>query len=222
MNTTNNEIVNLDNLDIEYINKQFKNGGIFSCRFWMKFDDVKINSIIEDIVQIAWIKFLERQKNQNESVTIPDYFYLGKLAAQHYFKHHSTYVKNTICLTDLMTEITEYEYKPTTSRNPLPTEISEQLLVYFYNQRKPSSLKKKKNDTDNSDSTVNQRYLNAAMRDTLIIDLLHQGYSDHGIALELNITYFSVRTFRRQIKKRLQYIKQCIETNQPISTFQPK
>lgn len=43
----------------------------------------------------------------------------------------------------------------------------------------------------------------AAERDATICDLLHQGYSDEGICLEMGIPYVSLREYRKLIKNRL-------------------
>lgn len=43
----------------------------------------------------------------------------------------------------------------------------------------------------------------AASRDAAILDLLARGYSDDGIALELGISWYSVREYRKIIKRNL-------------------
>lgn len=173
-------------MNTEEMSKQFKYGALFLCRFWVKLSDELINEIIDDIISLAWIAYLEKPMD--------DLFKVGKRAAQEYIRKNGDYYKHS----DIVSHDLSADY--TTSRKSLDDDIQNELVKAFYSQRKPSSLKK-------TDNNINNRYLNAAKRDVTIIDMIYQGYSNEGISLELNQSVVSIKEYRKQIRKRLKHIQ---------------
>ena len=57
-----------------------------------------------------------------------------------------------------------------------------------------------------------ERGRRAASRDVAILNLIAQGYSDEGIALEIGATYASVRTYRKHLKNSLKSILEGLST----------
>jgi len=167
------------------MSQQFRNGAAFLLRYWVGLPHQAINDIIEDCVQVAWCRYLEKPMD--------DLFKCGKFAAQEYIRKNGKFYSSTRQIDE-----TDHEWTPTTSRDPIDMEISEELVAEFYHQRRPSGP-----EDGRADRTGGQRRLDAAYRDALIADLIHQGYSDDGIALETGFTYWTVRKYRQQIKRRL-------------------
>lgn len=175
-------------MDILRLSEEFRYGAEYCLRHWVGLPEDMIVKVIDDIIQSAWVRHLEKP---GESP-----FYSGRLAAQNFVKRNGAFYKNTTALDD------HIEYQTRTSREPLPQEISAALFEEFFKQRKPSGPR-----AGAENRTGGKRRLAAAARDTLIVDLLWQGYSDEGVAMEIGCTYYSLRTYRRQIKDRLRSIK---------------
>lgn len=81
-------------------------------------------------------------------------------------------------------------------RDGLPDEIRGEL------ERRLLALRKKQGE----------RGRRAARRDVAILNLIAQGYSDEGIALEIGATYASVRTYRKHLKNSLKSILEGLTT----------
>lgn len=169
---------------VDQLSNQFRNGAAYCLRHWCGMQPHQIDDCLDDVVQVAWCRYLNKP--------FADAFHVGKRAAQEYVRKNGAFYRTTCALTETV------EAAAATSRDPLPQEISAELFSAFYAQRKPSGPH---NGAEHRSG--GQRRIAAAARDALIVDLLYQGYSDEGIALEIGTTYLSVRTYRKQIKNRL-------------------
>lgn len=78
-----------------------------------------------------------------------------------------------------------------TEERELPDALAEELLALFFDQRKKRG----------------QRGLQAAARDVAIVALLVAGYPNDAIAMTLDISYNSVKQYRRDIRGRLEAIQ---------------
>ena len=174
-------------MDTVKLSNEFRKGAIYLLRHFARLPDEQIGAILDDVIQVAWCRYLDKPTN--------DFFRVGKLAAQEFVRKNGAFYRSTKVLTEI-------DLAPVkVSRSPLPTEISAALMNEFFAQRRPSGPK---HNAENRSG--GQRRMAAAARDTLIVDLIFQGYSDEGIALELGTTYYSVRTWRGQIKRRLRHM----------------
>lgn len=166
-------------MDTESITKEFIQAiGIIAKYSGSVFDEDEVQEYISE----CWIRYL----CTDDSTEKADPFLCGKravvVARRKQAKNWDQLHLDDLPMSPLFDEHYESE--------PLDSEINNALLNEFYQQRVKRG----------------ERGLEAAMQEVLILDLLHQGWSDEGIALELGIAWWSVRTYRNRIRERLRIL----------------
>lgn len=151
--------------------------GVFATLRWAGREATR--SEIEEYHQAAWLRYLEMPEEQSSP------FLCGKRATAASIRSWSRRqgTNETRSNDALGGDVLHREMRP-----PMPVEMRHALLDEFQAQRNKGG----------------NRGLFAAARDVAILNLLWQGYGDKEICAQLDMPYLSLRTYRKQIKVRLQ------------------
>lgn len=136
----------------------------------------------DDAIQECWERWLSATPGSDE---VDDPFLCAKRAIARWWKRESRHYGMA------PEEMIPYFASRGSSKKELDWQIVSALCSEFYAQRARQG---------------GDRAAKAAARDAMIVALLYAGFSDEAIALEIGSTYSSVRTYRKQIKRRLRLI----------------
>lgn len=144
--------------------------------------------LFSEFLQEAWLRYLSRPDEQSDPVRC------GKAAANAFMRrwNRDTDHVTASCYNDAL-EAESLRVREL--RFPMPEYMRERLLDEFRAQRK------KKGDRGEA----------AAARDVEILDLLWQGYRDREICQSMSISYWALRTYRRQLKIRLEHMLERVQ-----------
>ena len=172
----------------EEITKSFRAGAFWVLYRYAAWGDSLIALCLDDITQTAWCRYLSGQDRTD------DLFRIGKHAAQEYVRKNGSFYRNVAFLSDEV-EGTKSE---TSSDFTFPSDTLEEAFLQQRNKKGDRGRK-------------------AAARDVKILEMIIQGYSNDGIALEIGSTPTSVATYRKQIRRRLADFAKTLDISSTVA-----